>query len=165
MFELTRLMDKIPRPTDLTDAEWAELEPLIASVRTRSQRGPVQRSPELRRVVDWYLFKEWSLIPELRVPADFGVRRTTGQQLIGMMLSATPKLREFAARRGQITDPPWMWPQYRLPESLETLKAPEDVPIEIELPAAIVPANVEPQPPIGKSWARAEALRLVKGME
>ena len=56
-------------PSDLTDAQWARLEPLLQELRSRRHAGGRPRKYELRRVVNAMLYVvktgcQWRQVPE-----------------------------------------------------------------------------------------------------
>jgi putative transposase len=107
-----------PYPTDLTDEQWAILEPLILDFEDRVRPGP-QRSVDLRAVVNTlrYLHRtgcQWALLPHDLLPKstvydyfakwrDHGLWEHLVQRLREQVRQATPQAPPRASERREAT--------------------------------------------------------------
>lgn len=89
------------RPTDLSDSEWAEIEPLLPAPRPAGCRRTINR----RLALNLWMFKAWSGFGYHRLPKDFGINWRVAYDLYPHLSEiALTKLNEFARRRGRMNE-------------------------------------------------------------
>ena|ERR1019366_1196580 len=98
-------------PSDLTDAQWLQLEPLLQGLRVQRHGGGRPRKYELRRIVDAMLYVVKTGCQWRQVPSNFAPWQSVYQQFrvwrdMGAWERITQALREQGRRtKGRNTTP------------------------------------------------------------